>query len=213
MSDAYPTDVGCGNEPSRHRRSDGAPPEDLLAYVRQQVKAGKRVGREAVRKRFGVSREQIDKARKQVDEEINLPVAERVKRVRTFLADPHVYKVIEQDIKTSQDRRLRARARVVHADLAKRQRDAEAELRELQNAKSPFEATVKAELELNKAAQFVHAVGESIDDMPQPDRLADALRDLAEQVATVLEKLEPPMEYEVIDSEAWPIRSTQAELM
>jgi hypothetical protein len=106
----------------------------------------------------------------------NLTVAERVEKVHRFLDDPEVYAVIEDEISQSrEDRRARHRARIVHSELAARQKAIEAELREMREAKSPFEATVKAELDLLRAAQLAHAVGELISDLPQQDRLAYAL--------------------------------------
>ncbi|MEU8901183.1 hypothetical protein [Nocardia sp. NPDC048505] len=60
----------------------------------------------------------------------------------------------------------------------------------MRNARSPFEAGIKAALELNRAAQYVHAVGETIEDMPSlsAQEMVNALKDLGEQVALVLAK-------------------------
>jgi hypothetical protein len=137
--------------------------------------------------------------------------------VHRFLDDPEVYAVIEEEIAQSRaNRRIRHRARLVHSELAARQKAVEAELREMREAKSPFEATVKAELDLLRAAQLAHAVGELIADLPQQERLADALRSLAEEVSEALEKFAPRddevIQDEVIQDEAWQVRSAQAAL-
>jgi hypothetical protein len=143
----------------------------------------------------------------------NLTVDEKVEKVREFLADRDVYRRIEQWIATSKDRRMRGRARVIHAETDKLRKEAEADLREMQNAKSPFEAAVKAQLELLDAAQYAYAVGELFGDLPESERVIDALRRLQEAVAVALHKAlpeppEPPAE--VIDGEAWQARSARA---
>jgi hypothetical protein len=79
--------------------------------------------------------------------------------VREYLADTAVYAILNAEVKSDRERRIRGRARVIHRELAAQQKAIRAELRAMQNAKSPFEAQVKAVLELNKAAQYVHAVG------------------------------------------------------
>lgn len=143
----------------------------------------------------------------------NLTVAERVQKVHSFLDDPAVYAVIEEEISQSREtRRIQHRARIVHSELAARQKAIEAELREMRGAKSPFETTVKAELDLLKAAQLAHAVGELISDLPQQERVAEALRSLAEEVSTALEKFTPDDDDEVIAGEAWQVRSARAAL-
>jgi len=143
----------------------------------------------------------------------NLTVAARVEKVHRFLDDPDVYEVIEKEISQSREnRRVRHRARIVHSELAARQKAIEAELREMREAKSPFEATVKAELDLLRAAQLAHAVGELISDLPQQERLAEALRSLAEEVSAALEKFASDDNNEVIEGEAWQVRSARTSL-
>jgi hypothetical protein len=140
----------------------------------------------------------------------NLTVAARVEKVHRFLDDPEVYAVIEKEIAQSREnRKFRYRARIVHSELAARQKVVEAELREIREAKSPFEAAVKAELDLLRAAQLAHAVGELNADLPQQERLAEALRSLADEVAAALEKFAPDDD-EVIQGEAWQARSARA---
>jgi hypothetical protein len=116
-----------------------------------------------------------------------LSVAQRAAKVRSFLADADVLTVIEHELTQSRaDRQVRHKARLVHGELAKRQRELENELRALREAKSPYEATVKAELDLNRAAQLVYAVGKTMQDLPSPERLIAALDDLRVEIDTVL---------------------------
>ncbi|MGV0788671.1 hypothetical protein ABQF33_17315 [Mycolicibacterium sp. XJ2] len=166
----------------------GLPPE-LLQYVRERYRLGKRVGRAEPMDKFGVSREQIDKARVLVELEMGAGSAEaRAELVRKILADDAVYALIETETKSARERRIRGRARVTHAELRAAEKALEAELREMRSAKSPFEAGIKATLELNRAAQYVHAVGKTMDDMPtlSVEEIVDALKDLREQVTLVL---------------------------
>ena len=144
----------------------------------------------------------------------HLSVSERAEKVRKGLADPQVYALIESEMAQSRvERRTKHRARLVHSELAKRERSLEAELRQLREAKSPFEATVKAELDLNRAAQLVHAVGESIDDLPQPERLTAALVELGSEVSSVLSAQSSTSDHPVIiDGEVWQDRPTRAAL-
>ncbi|MFD9889714.1 hypothetical protein ACFWY9_10245 [Amycolatopsis sp. NPDC059027] len=116
-----------------------------------------------------------------------LSVDQRAAKVRSFLSDPDVYAVIDREMAESRaDRQVRHRARLVHVELAKRQRELENELRALREAKSPFEATVKAELDLNKAAQLVYAVGKTMHDLPSPERLVVVLDELRSEIDAVL---------------------------
>ncbi len=145
-----------------------------------------------------------------------LPLEERAAKVRAGLADPDVYALIDNELAQSRtERQLRQRARQVHSEHTQRGRELEAELRDLRAAKSPFEATVKAELDVNKAMQLVEAIGQSLDDLPQPDRLLDALTELNTVIATVLlakqvgDETEAPI---IIEGEVWQARSARAAL-
>ncbi len=146
-----------------------------------------------------------------------LTLEERAEKVRAGLADPAVYAVIDSELAHGRaERQVRSRARQVHSEHHKRGRELETELREAREAKSPFEATVKAELDVNRAAQLVEAIQASLDDLPQPDRLLDALADLnAAIVALLLERrpfkddLAGPI---VVSGKAWPTRPARAEL-
>lgn len=118
-----------------------------------------------------------------------LTLEERAARVRAALADRDVFELIDGELGASRvERQVRNRARQVHTEYGKRARDLEAEVRRLRDAKSPFEATVKAELEINRALQLVEAVGASIDDLPEHDRLLRALDELNTVIAAVLLK-------------------------
>ncbi len=145
-----------------------------------------------------------------------LPLNERAAKVRAGLADPDVYALIDNELAQSRtERQLRQRARQVHSEHTQRSRELEAEIRDLRAAKSPFEATVKAELEVNKAMQLVEAIGQSLDDLPQPDRLLDALTELNTVIATVLlakqtgDETEAPI---IIEGEVWRARFARAAL-
>jgi len=146
----------------------------------------------------------------------SLSLEERAAKVRAGLADPDVYALIDNELAQGRtERQLRQRARQVHSEHTHRGRELEAELRELRAAKSPFEATVKAELEVNKAMQLVEAISQSLDDLPQPDRLLDSLTELNTIVAAVLlaqrggDETDPPI---VIEGEVWQTRPVRAAL-
>lgn len=142
----------------------------------------------------------------------------KAQRVREFLADPEVYALIEAEMAQSRhDRKMRKQVRLVHSELAARQRDVEAELRAAREAKSPYEATVQAELDLLKAAQLVHAVGETLVELPQPERLTAAVSELGEEVSNVLNQHADVQDASadadnVIDGEVWQARSARAAL-
>lgn len=141
-----------------------------------------------------------------------LSVEDRAAKVRAFLADPDVYAVIEQEMaRTRQERRVRHGARLVHEDLAKQEKLLQTELRERREARSPLEATLKAQLDLLRAAQLVHAIGETLVDLPEFTRLIDALAELREQVDRVLAQCAPHDDsVVVIDAEVWQDRTARA---
>lgn len=144
-----------------------------------------------------------------------LSVEDRAEKARAFLADPEVYRLIDQEMAASRaDRKARSAARLVHGELAARQRTVEAELRSARAAMAPFEATVKAELDLLRAAQLVHAVGETITDLEQADRLASALRALADEVTAALGKYAAIEDHQgvIVEGEVWQARPARAAL-
>jgi hypothetical protein len=141
-----------------------------------------------------------------------LSVEDRAAKVRDFLADPDVYSVIELDMSRSrQERRVRHGARLVHDDLAKQEKFVQAELRESREAKSALEATLKAQVDLLRAAQLVHAVGETLAELPEFDRLIGALSDLRDEVDRVLDECETTDDgVVIIDAEVWQDRPARA---
>ena len=145
-----------------------------------------------------------------------LSLEERAAKVRAGLSDPDVYALIDNELAHSRTaRQLRQRARQVHSEHTHRGRELEAELRELRAAKSPFEATVKAELDVNKAMQLVEAIGQTLDDLPQPDRLLDALTELNTVIATFMltqRAGDDPDAPIIIEGEMWQARSARAAL-
>ncbi|GAA1817328.1 hypothetical protein HC028_21190 [Planosporangium flavigriseum] len=145
----------------------------------------------------------------------NLSVEERAAKVRAFLADPEVYALIEQEMTRSRaDRKVRHGARLVHEELTKKEKAAQAELRERREAKSPLEATLKAQIDVLRAAQLVHAIRESLSDLPEPERLIDALTELDAQVAATLLRGQTTHEnVVVIDAESWHDRTARAALV
>jgi hypothetical protein len=150
--------------------------------------------------------------------ERNQTVEERAKTVRNGLADPEVYALIDTEMANNRaERQLRHRARQVLSEHQKRGRELEAEVRALREAKSPFEATVKAELEINKAMQLVEAIAQTIDGLPQPERLLAALDELNAAVAGLLLEHRPSASLEdgpiVIEGETWQPRSARAALI
>lgn len=143
-----------------------------------------------------------------------LSVEDRAAKVRDFLADPDVYSVIEQDMARSrQERRVRHGARLIHDDLAKQEKLVQTELRESREAKSALEATLKAQVDLLRAAQLVHAIGETLAELPEFDRLIGALSDLRDEVDRVLDECESTDDSVVIiDAEVWQDRTARAAL-
>lgn len=144
------------------------------------------------------------------------PVEERAAQVRAALADSDVFEVIDKELAADRNaRKVQGRARRVVSEHAARERQLQTELRELQQAKSPFEATVKAELDLNRATQLVYAVGACLDDLPQAERLVTALKDLSAEVVTVLAAADPQHDTEapfVVNGEMWQDRPARAAL-
>lgn len=209
MSD-NPTDEGRGAEPRPSRRrpkSNGQPLEELLEYLRERRAAGKKTMlRHIAMERFGVSRELFDKANERVKLEMDTPSV-RAELVRKFLDDDEVYAILDVDVKTRREKQIRGRARVTHAGLVAEAKALDKEQRDRQNAHTPFEMSVKALQELNKAAQYVHSVGECIDTMPQRDRVIEALGRVDEELSVAFEKALPPQSRnETIDGEAWQTR-------
>jgi hypothetical protein len=141
-----------------------------------------------------------------------LSVEDRATKVRDFLADPDVYSVIEQDMARSrQERRVRHGARLIHEDLAKQEKLVQTELRESRETKSALEATLKAQVDLLRAAQLVHAIGETLAELPEFDRLIGALSDLRDEVDRVLDECVSTDESVVIiDAEVWQDRTARA---
>lgn len=137
-----------------------------------------------------------------------LSVEARAARVRAALADPELFEVIDKELAADRiSRRVRSQARRVVSEHAARERELDKELRSLQAAKSVFEATVKAELDLNKATQLVHAIGAMMDDLPQSERILAALKELRVEITEVLAASEPVIDPEgapfIVDGEVW----------
>ncbi|GAA0482979.1 hypothetical protein Ade02nite_65920 [Paractinoplanes deccanensis] len=140
-----------------------------------------------------------------------LSAEERAAKVRDFLADPEVYRLVERELDRSRaDRKVRYGARLVHEELARQEKDAKAELRARREAQSPIEATLKARISVLRSAQLVHAMAEISDDLPEHDRLVDALETLREQIDAALGRLGSTGEERIIDGETWHDRTTRA---
>lgn len=141
------------------------------------------------------------------------PLEERAANVRAGLADPEVYKLIDNELAQGRaERTLRHRARQVQSEHTKRARDLDAELRAAREAKSPFEATVQAQLEVNKAMQIVEAISQTLDDLPQPERLLNALNELNTAAAAVLLEHQGTTAAPIIEGEVWQTRPARAAL-
>lgn len=111
--------------------------------------------------------------------ERRLTLEERAARVREALADQDVYAVIEAELVNNRaDRNARRLANRIVSEHGQRRRDLEKELRALRSAMSPLEATVKAELQVNEAAQLVEAIAQTVDDLHEPERVIVALAEL-----------------------------------
>lgn len=135
-------------------------------------------------------------------------VGEKADEVRMLLSDPAVAAVIEAEATMSkEERKARQAARNMASEMAAREKQLEAELKAAKSAKSSFEATVHSELELFRAAQLAEAVGSSITDLEQPERLAEALKTLISSATEALEKFVPVDDPRVIDGEVWRDRS------
>lgn len=133
-------------------------------------------------------------------------VGQRADDVLALLSDPDVRSVIEAEQHlTKEERKARAAVRNVTSELDAQAKALEAELRDARQAKKPYEATVKAVLDLHKAAQLADAVGQRIRDLDQPERLAEALRTLIGSASSALEEYEV-IDGEVIEGEVWQAR-------
>jgi hypothetical protein len=144
-----------------------------------------------------------------------LPVEERAARVRAGLADPEVYRVIEAELaREHADRRARRLAGRVVSEFEQRKRELEQEIRDLRTAMSPLEATVKAELRVNEASQLVEAIAQSVDDLPEPERVIRALTELSSVISSFLLSLDHLAAGDgpvIIDAdEAWQTRTARA---
>ena len=140
-----------------------------------------------------------------------LSPGERAAKVWAFMADDEVYALVARKMAGHrEERRIRHGARLVHEELARQEKDTAAELRARREARSPLEATLKARRDLLRAAQLVHAVGELLDDLPEQDRLAEALEALREEADLVLDRLADSSDGMVIDAETWHDRTTRA---
>lgn len=148
--------------------------------------------------------------------DIRLSVRERANRVRAALADPDVFEIIDKELNDERvSRKVRSRARRVVSEHAARERELKAELNALQQAKSPYEATVKAELEINRAVQLVHAVGKTLEDLPQSERILGVLKELNLETVAVLASADPNPDAVtpiVVDGETWQDRPPRAAL-
>lgn len=144
----------------------------------------------------------------------NLSVQERVDLVRRLLWDPEVKKIIDAELTKSRSDRRNARFRVVHDDLARERKLVEALRRDMITAKRPFEASLDAELDLLKYAEYVYAVVVSFDQMDAAGqaRVVHGLRRLQEQMDVAFDKIEPlrspaPIDPITIDGESWQPQS------
>jgi hypothetical protein len=98
----------------------------------------------------------------------------------------------------------------VHEELNRQEKETQADLRARREARSPLEATLKARLDLLRAAQLVHAVGGLFDDLPEQERLTEALTMLRDEVDVVLGCLDADAGARIIDAETWHDRTTRA---
>jgi len=135
-------------------------------------------------------------------------VGEKAEKVRQLLSDPDVAAVIESERHISkEERRARHAARNFTSEMAAKAKQLEAELREARHAKSPYEATVKALLDMHRAAQLADGVGEMAAHLDQPERLVAAMRTLISSATGALEKFKVDDDRTVIDAEVWQVRS------
>jgi len=136
-------------------------------------------------------------------------VGDKADLVRELLADPDVAAVIESERHMSaEERRARRAARSFTSEMQAKAKDLENELKEARQAKSAYEATVKALLDMHKAAQLADGIGEMAGDLEQPERLAAALRTLITSATTALENFETVdgREITVIEGQVWQVR-------
>lgn len=146
-----------------------------------------------------------------------LSLEERAAKVREALADQDVYAVIEAELATDRaSRNARKLATRIVSEYGQRKRDLENELRALRSAMSPLEATVKAELRVNEAAQLVEAIAQTVDDLYEPERVVTALAELNAVITKFLLDRDPTATDDapvIIDAdEMWQSRSARAAL-
>jgi hypothetical protein len=171
----------------------------LLPWIEEQYRLGKQVGREVPMREFGVSREALDKAHTVFRYIETLTNTGKGILVRKFLWDKAVYKSMTDEIHSNRERVIAGRAKTVYHDLEWRIKQAEREKREARDAKSPIEATITAELELLRLAEYCRSVATN-PDLMHPDRLADAMRIVVEYAQEGVAHLTTPViDADVID--------------
>jgi hypothetical protein len=177
----------------------------LLPWIAEQYRLGKQVGRETPMREFGVSREALDKAHTVYRYLETLTTAGKGILVRKFLWEKSVHRWItdenreNRERQTNKDKVIAGRANAIYHDLQRRIKQAEREKREARDAKSPFEETITAELELLRLAEYCKSVSTN-PDLMHPDRLADAMRMVVEYAQEGIANLtEPVIDAEIID--------------
>lgn len=136
-------------------------------------------------------------------------IGERADQVRALLADPEVAAVIEAEKHLSkEERKARMAARNYASELQATAKLLDKELKEAQQARSPFEATVKALLELHKATQIVDGLRELAGDMEEPGRITSAIIALIGSATEALETFDAIVfdGTRVVDGEVWQAR-------
>lgn len=180
----------------------------LLAYVRERLEAGKRVGREEPMRLFGCTREAVDKARATVLADIGRTVEDKIDEAYALVADREVWEGLQKrraaDAKDRNDRRLE----FINEDLKAKERRIRVARQAAEKAKDPYSSVLKAELDLNAAAQNIRLFGKFMDRDPlwadNASVLLKALDDVESAVADFkAAHVLPPDDPSVIDVESW----------
>jgi hypothetical protein len=131
----------------------------LLAYVRGRLESGKRVGREEPMRRFGCTREAIDKARAHVLADIARTPQQECDEALRLVAKPGVWELFLTAKDAEKKTRAAGRIDQMHGDLVAREKAKKAEEKALQEAEDPKSSIAKGEADLLRAGRLIDQLG------------------------------------------------------
>jgi hypothetical protein len=180
----------------------------LLAYVRERIEAGKPVGREEPMRRFGCTREAIDKARATVKTLRGRTTEDLINEAWKLVQNPEVWKGLQARMDADAKSRAARRMGVMDKELKTRGNFLRTERSARERALDPYSSVLKAQEQLNLAAQNVRMIGEFLTrDQFYRDHSEPILKELDSVEAAVADvktlHAPPPDDPSVIDVESW----------